>query len=292
MRIEKRCEQDTTLFLFLRKSMSLSTSLMKRLKWQDALLVNGNAEHVDFRLHAGDLVTAVIEEQEDGFPAEKMPLSILFEDDYLIALDKPAGILVHPSPCRNEGTLANGLLQHYIETNQKCGIHPVSRLDRDTLGVVVFAKSAHIHALFCQMHKKGEIEKNYEAAVFSHPAQTEGTIELPIFKLGDGSLLRVIDARGQSAKSEYKLLSKTSKCAKLLLHPITGRTHQLRVHCLSAGFPILGDPQYHTPQSKAYSDKHGLFTQQLCAASYCFLHPITGKRIEIRSKQQIILPKD
>ena len=105
----------------------------------------------------------------EGFLPQTLPIDILYEDESLIALDKPAGQLVHPSPRKNDGTLANALLGYYAETNQPCGIHPVTRLDRDTFGVVLLAKNAHIHAKLCQMMKDGQIHKTYLAAVYGCP---------------------------------------------------------------------------------------------------------------------------
>lgn len=105
-------------------------------------------------------------------------------------------------------------------------------------------------------------------------------------------LIRVVDARGQQALTRYRVLETAGQTALLELHPMTGRTHQLRLHCMASGFPILGDPQYTGPEAKAYSDAHGLQFQQLCAARLVFPHPMTGERIEICSKQTVFFPKD
>ena len=92
--------------------------------------------------------------------------------------------------------------------------------------------------------------------------------------------------------TQYRVLERAEKTALLELHPLTGRTHQLRLHCMASGFPILGDPQYTSPESTAYSAAHGLFTQQLCAARLVFPHPMTGARMEILSRQAVFFPKD
>ena len=270
----------------------MSSSLVSRLKWQDALLVNGEAVHTNHPVHPGDAVAVRLDETVEGFEPEEMALSVLYEDEALIALDKPAGMLTHPSPSRNEGTLANGLLAYYRASGQKCGIHPVSRLDRDTFGVVLLAKNAYVHEKFRLLHQSGGIKKTYAACVFGAPEADAGTIELPVYKLGGGSLLRVVDARGQQAVTEFSVQCRWAHTALLALHPVTGRTHQLRLHCMVSGFPILGDPQYTGPEAKAYSDAHGLQFQQLCAARLVFPHPMTGERIEICSKQTVFFPKD
>ena len=168
----------------------------------------------------------------------------------------------------------------------------MTRLDRDTFGVVILAKNANIHDRFCRMLRERQLEKIYCAAVFGRPPQDEGQIELPVYKVGGGSLIRVVDERGQQALTHYRVLERAEHTALLELHPLTGRTHQLRLHCMASGFPILGDPQYKSPESAVYSAVHGLFTQQLCAARLVFSHPMTGEQMEILSKQAVFFPKD
>ena len=145
---------------------------------------------------------------------------------------------------------------------------------------------------FCRLLREKQLEKTYLASVFGHPPQDAGEIDLPVYKVGGGSLVRVVDARGQQALTRYRVLETAGQTALLELHPMTGRTHQLRLHCMASGFPILGDPQYTGPEAKAYSDAHGLQFQQLCAARLVFPHPMTGERIEICSKQTVFFPKD
>ena len=285
-------QRECRLLGILRQELSLSSGLVKRLKWRNALFVNGEPAHTDRLVVPGDTVSVLLDEQVEGFAPEPLPLSILYEDEWLIALDKPPGQLVHPSPQRNSGTLANALLYHFTSTGQRCGVHPVTRLDRDTFGVVLAAKSAHVHAKLCQMLRAGEIEKTYHAAVFGAPEADAGVIELPVYKTGGGSLLRVVDVRGQYAKTEYRVLRRYAQSALLQLHPVTGRTHQLRLHCLVSGFPILGDPQYCSGASKAYSDAAGLVSQQLCAVRLAFVHPMTGRPLTLQSGQSVILPEE
>ena len=192
------------------------------------------------------------------------------------------------------GLLFGGLffLYHLLERGEASGVHPVTRLDRDTFGVVILAKNANIHDRFCRMLRERQLEKTYLASVFGQPPQAEGQIDLPVYKVGGGSLIRVVDERGQKALTQYRVLERAEKTALLELHPLTGRTHQLRLHCMASGFPILGDPQYTSPEATAYSAAHGLFTQQLCAARLVFPHPMTGERMEILSKQEVFFPKD
>lgn len=276
-------QRDAKLLSILRRELALSSGLVKRLKYRGAFTVNGEIVHTDFPVKPGDVVRVRLDEDVPDYPAQEGELHILYEDDALIAVDKPAGLLVHPSFSRNTGTLANFLLGYYQKTGQPCAVHPVSRLDRDTFGVVLLAKNAHVHAKLCEMSKAGAIEKTYRAAVFGRPPEAEGVIDAPIARVNETSLLRCVREDGKPARSRYRVLERSPDAALLELHPLTGRTHQLRLHCAHLGCPILGDPQYGTAASRAFSAAHGLFSQQLCAASLRFSHPLSEKTVEIRS---------
>lgn len=292
MILEHTAQREGRLDSVLHTDMGLSTGLIKRLKWCSALLVNGEAARTNRIVSPGDAILVRMEEQAEGFDPEPMALSVLYEDEAFLAVDKPSGILVHPSPQRNSGTLANGILDYFQKTGTASAVHPVTRLDRDTFGVVLVAKSAHAHAKCCELLRQGQMRKVYLASVFGCPAQEAGIIDIPIYKLGNGSLLRVADPRGKRAVTEYRVLQRFEKTALLELHPVTGRTHQLRLHCKAAGFPILGDPQYSAPAAMLFSAQQSLFTQQLCAAALSFTHPLTGQSIVIRSRQQPVLPEE
>ena len=125
---------------FLRGEMKLSSSLMNKLKWGDSIRVNGIPQRTNFPVSVGDQITVSMEEEKPEYQAQDGPVSILYEDDWLLAVDKPSGILIHPSRARNEGTLANFVLGYYEKTGQNSAFHPLTRLDRDTFGVVLLAK--------------------------------------------------------------------------------------------------------------------------------------------------------
>ena len=239
----------TKLLSALRRELRISDGLVRRLKPLDAFRVNGQSAHTNQILVPGDRVTVTIEEAAPDFPAQQGPLSILYEDDCLIALDKPQGILVHPTFSRQTGTLANYLLGHYQATGQACAVHVVTRLDRDTMGVVLFAKNAWAHWLLMEQLADGRLEKVYEALTLGGPAEEEGLIDLPIAKRPNPSLLRYVDPSGKPAQTRFRVLERGEIC-RLELRPLTGRTHQLRVHCAHMGFPIVGDPQYGSVKSE------------------------------------------
>ena len=270
---------------FLRGELKMSEGLVNRLKWQEAFLVNGNPEHTNFPVKSGDTITVRLDEPEPEYPAEDGPLTVLYEDAYILAVDKPAGMLIHPSHSRNTGTLANFVAGYYQKTGQCCAFHPLTRLDRDTFGIVLLAKNAHIHSLLQAAHPR----KTYHALTFGGPAAEAGRIDAPIARKELPSLLREIRPDGKPSVTEYQVLQRNEPVCKLALTPITGRTHQLRLHCAHMCFPILGDPQYGSPESQAFSHPRGLAYQQLCAKKLSFCHPITGVSMVLESRMDVCL---
>ena len=270
---------------FLKEEMKLSTGLMNRLKWQDKLFVNGVPVHTDFAVQPGDVITVPLDEPEPDYPAEEGALTVLYEDDHILAMDKPAGMLIHPSRSRLTGTLANLVLGYYQKTGQKSAFHPITRLDRDTFGIVLLAKNAHVHYLL----QETAMEKTYEALVLGGPEAEEGIIDAPIARLPLPSLLRKVSPEGKPCLTKYRVLERGDAVTRLALQPVTGRTHQLRVHCAYMGFPILGDPQYGSPESQTYSLERGLSSQLLCAKELRFAHPVTGEGMLLTSRMGVNL---
>lgn len=268
---------------FLRRELGLSSSLVKRLKWRGAFLVNGETAHTDRMVEVGEEITVVLSEDAPDYPAEDGALDILYEDDALLALDKPAGILMHPSFHRNTGTLANFVAGYYARSGQACAVHPVSRLDRDTFGVVLLAKNAHVHGLLMDAQRRGDLRKTYQALTWGCPDPPEGIWDAPLGRVPGESLLRRVDPAGKIARTEYRVLETQGGLARLELHPLTGRTHQLRVHCAYAGCPILGDSQYGNSQAMAF----GFSGQQLLAKALSLPHPLTGAAVTLTSRQSL-----
>lgn len=256
----------------LREDMAVSLGLMNKLKWQDKILVNGIPQHTDYAVQPGDVISIPLDEPVPDYPAEEGDLTILYEDEHILAVDKPAGMLIHPSRSRLTGTLANYVLGYYQKTNQQSAFHPLTRLDRDTFGVVLLAKNSHIHAL---LSAQG-FQKEYRALVKDGPEADEGVIDAPIARLPLPSLLRHVHPEGKPSVTEFKVLHRAENHSLLSLIPVTGRTHQLRVHCSYMGFPILGDPQYGTPDSYPH--------QQLLAYKLTLNHPVNSEPLEITSK--------
>lgn len=268
---------------FLRGELELSAGLMNRLKYDRRFLVNGVPVFTNYPVKPGDLITVLLDERSPEYPAEDMDLTIVYEDDFLLALDKPAGMLIHPSRSRDTGTLANGVVGYYKRTGQQGAFHPCSRLDRDTFGIVLLGKNSHVHGLLGNLHTQGAIHKTYEALVWGRVEEDRGTIDAPIARRPLPSLLRYVGPEGAPARTEFEVAERFEAFTHLRLHPITGKTHQLRVHCAYIGHPILGDPQYGTVESQALSGMMGYQGQRLCAVSLELPHPITKEPLVLKS---------
>ncbi len=262
---------------FLKGELAMSTGLMNRLKWGESIRVNDIPRHTDYAVQPGDVICVILEEPAPEYPAEQGELTVLYEDDHILAVDKPAGMLIHPSHSQNTGTLANLVAGYYARTGQSCAFHPVTRLDRDTFGIVLLAKNSHAHGRLQQL----PLQKTYRALVYGQP-EDSGIIEAPIARRELPSLLRYVSPAGKPSRTEFSVLERFDGCALLELKPITGRTHQLRVHCAHMGHPILGDPQYGSGESRAFSQ--GIPHQLLQAWSLDFVHPVTGEELCLQSK--------
>lgn len=286
MRLEVIARQENRLSQVLKDQLCVSAGLINRLKWEEKLLVNGVPVHTNFQVHPGDRVALLLEEPAPDYPAQPGQLDILLEDEHLLVVEKPAGMLIHPSRHRNEGTLANIVLWHCQQQSQVAAFHPVTRLDRDTYGLVLVAKHSHSHARLQELARAGQVQKTYHALVFGGPQEDAGVVDAPIARRGLPSLLRYVNLTGKPSRTEFRVLRRWSDRSLLELTPVTGRTHQLRVHCAYMGCPILGDPQYGTQSSLELSARLGLESQRLCAKQLRFVHPITGEEIFLQSRQE------
>ena len=272
MELTHTAAREGKLSSFLLGELKMSTGLMNKLKWGDAIRVNGEVQRTNYLVKPGDIITVCLDEEAPEYPAEDGPVAIVYEDEHILVVDKPAGMLIHPSRSKNDGTLANFVFGYYRRTGQRAAFHPMTRLDRDTFGIVLLAKNAHVHNLLQTV----EVKKTYHAMTFGGPAEDSGTIAAPIARRPLPSLLRYVSLEGKPSLTEYRVLERNGKLCKLALRPITGRTHQLRLHCAHMGHPILGDPQYGSEESIALSKELGISSQLLCAKRLEFEHPMTG----------------
>ena len=266
----------------LRNKLNISSRLLTKLKMNKKILVNDVPVFSSYIVKNGDFITIKINfEEEDYIVAENIPLDILYEDDYLLAVNKSAGIVVHPSSYHLNGTLANGV-KFYLNNNKK--IRPINRLDRDTSGIVLFAKNEYIQEC---MKQENTMEKEYLAILTGLLNEKSGTIDAPIARKPDSIMERIVDESGQNAITHYKVLEAyCSNSTELVLSFVqvkleTGRTHQIRVHFAYKGNAILGDTLYGVETSL-------INRQALHAWRLSFVHPISKEQIMIEAQ----LPED
>lgn len=264
----------------LKTRLHLSERLLKKLKQSGGILLNSAPVHVNARVTAGDILEALIEfdEQNEDIIPEYMDLDIIFEDECLIAVNKPPGIVVHPSARHFTGTVANGLMHYLLSRNRKTLIRPVSRLDRDTSGILVFALNPYVQHILARQMQDGVYHKEYLGIVHGTFSSAGGTIDMPIERLPGSIMLRRVSAGGAPSVTHYEVIEQFADCALLRFRLITGRTHQIRVHCQAAGLPLLGDTLYTLPE---YENRHtGLIGRQaLHSAHVSFTHPVSGQPV-------------
>lgn len=264
-------ENGKVLKYILKGKMKLSERLVKKLKFQDKIYVNNQPVHVNYIVKENDHITVELdlEEECDYIEPQKIPIDIIFEDDCLLVLNKQPGIVVHPTCSHPDSTIANGIVYYLREKGIFKKVRPVSRLDRETSGIIIFAKNQFAQETLIKQMKSKEFEKEYLGIVQGIPTVTEGTINLPIDRKPDSIMLRHISETGAPSITHYEVLeSFPVHNASLLRFKLeTGRTHQIRVHCQAMGFPIYGDT--------LYSENNGLLISRQALHSHVtkILHP-------------------
>lgn len=268
-------DEETSLKSIIRNNLKISNRLLIKLKASNNIFVNGKAVPINYKIHKNDLIEVQIEfVEEDDILPEKMNLDILYEDEFILAINKMPGIVVHPSSYHLSDTIANGV-KYYLNNKRK--IRPINRLDRDTSGVVLFAKNEYIQELFATL----DVSKEYIAIVDGFPNQVEGTINAKIARKEGSIMERCVSEAGQTAITHYKVIKTYDAYSSLSVKLETGRTHQIRVHMAFIGHPIVGDTMYgkETPL---------IDRQALHSYKTSFVHPITGEEISIVAN----LPED
>jgi len=271
----------------------LSRARVQKLIDDGAVLVNGAAEKASFRVHAGDQITLCMPPPEVlEAKAENIPIKIIYEDEHLIVIDKPAAMVTHPGAGVTGGTLVNAVLYHCAGSLSSIGgvIRPgiVHRLDKDTSGLIMVAKTDAAHAGLSQQLKVKSARRSYVAICEGFPREESGRIEtyigrhpvrrkeMAVLKEGQG---------GRLAITHYKILKRFSKFSLIGLELETGRTHQIRVHMAHLGAPVAGDAVYNSKSSGSleWRHKHALIGHALHAQKLVFTHPITGLLLEFES---------
>jgi 23S rRNA pseudouridine1911/1915/1917 synthase len=299
-------DESRRLDVFLADKMpDISRSQLQRLIATGAVQINGSPAKASTRTQHGDLLLVVIPAPKASHIApEDLPLDIIFEDSDIIVINKAKGMVVHPAPGAREGTLVNALLAHAkgdlsgIGGVERPGI--VHRLDKDTTGLLVVAKNDMAHQSLQQQIQKKTATRKYLALVWGRPPFNEAVVDAPIGRhLGDRKRMTVTDAGmrvpGRSAVTELRVQAPLGPCTLLEATLQTGRTHQIRVHCAFAGFPVVGDLQYGglrkvsaeylrgTQAAEFNNQVAALQGQCLHAYLLSFDHPRSGERLSFEA---------
>lgn len=258
----------------LQREFRFSTAILRQLKKEkDGILVEGMPAFVTRRVRAGETVEVCIRDGVSEIEAKEIPLEILYEDEDIIAVNKPRNMPTHPSQNHYGDTLANGLMHYFREQNFT--FRAITRLDKDTSGVVLVAKNPLSAAILTEEMKVGRIRKTYFAVTCGIPSPKRGRIWAPIRRQAESIVLRCVAPDGQAAETEYETMEENESYALVRLSPLTGRTHQLRVHMQYIGTPIFGDDLYGAPQKGEYTRLH--------CETLCFTHPLSRKPCEIKA---------
>ncbi len=272
---------------FLANNTSFSRSRISKLIEGGFVFVNEKNANKSYRLVIGDLVSYVVPDDiEIDAQPENISLDVVYEDEHLIIINKPQGMVVHPAPGNYNGTLVNALLYHCKESlsgiNGKLRPGIVHRIDKDTSGLLVVAKSNAAHLPLTEMFKRHDFKRTYHAILYGCPQNDEGTVELAIGRSKkDRKKMATFPLNTPNTKNaitHYRILERFRGYSYVELDLETGRTHQIRVHMLSLSCPVLADPTY-----AAGRKNFGLKGQCLHAKSISFKHPITGEILSFDS---------
>lgn len=285
MKIEYKVENNKYLNIkqLLKEYYLMSDRLILKLKNSKQIYLNGKSVYVTAALNLNDIVYIDLEFEEDNsnIVPIKMDLNIIYEDDYYIVIDKPAGIPVHPSASHYDNTLSNGLKYYFDTISLHKKIRPVNRLDKDTSGIVIFAKSEYIQECLIKQMKSGDFKKEYIAILDGILDENIGKIDAPISRKSDSIIEREISSLGDNAITHFEVISHFSNFTLVSFKLETGRTHQIRVHSKYISHPILGDTLYGKPSEL-------IDRQALHACRVEFIHPILKEPVSYTSS----LPKD
>ena len=266
---------------FLSADGALTRSQAARLIAEGRVCVNGKPAAKSARLSGGETVTVDVPQlRETALPAQDIPLDVVYEDDDVIVVNKPTGLVVHPAPGHPDGTLVNALLHHCgdslsgIGGEKRPGI--VHRIDRDTSGLIIAAKNDAAHLALSAQLKDHSLSRTYECLVTGNMKQDSGTVDAPIGRSSADRKKMAVVPTGRRAVTHWEVVARYPGVTHLRCRLETGRTHQIRVHMAYIGHPILGDTVYG-----AKKPVHGLTGQCLHATGLRFVHPRTGEPVEL-----------
>jgi 23S rRNA pseudouridine1911/1915/1917 synthase len=263
--------------LLCQRFPALSKMYLREVVKKGSCEVNGRQENIGHRLSANDFVEIEVDlSRQHSMLPEALPIEIVYEDEDLVVVDKPAGMLVHPSHREKNGTLLNALAFHFNRDPARGVIRPglVHRLDKETSGLIVVAKNQRAHRILCRQFQRKQVEKRYTAIVHGVMSENEGVINGDIGR--DAELkFWVLKEGGKASETRFRVLQRKQDTTLVELEPVTGRTNQLRIHCASIGHPIIGD-----------KERGGDASRKLClhATKLGFRHPADSTDRKLISK--------
>jgi 23S rRNA pseudouridine1911/1915/1917 synthase len=263
----------------LQNRMNVSRKLLSRLKRTErGITVNGERVYISIRVKTGDRIELRMQEEEsEDIMPQPIPLAILHEDDHLLILDKPAGIVVHPTHGHYLNTLANGVVYHWKQLGQQIRFRPVHRLDQETSGVIAIAKNPYVHQHISAQMMEGTVDKEYLALVHGRLRQSAGTIDGPIDRDPESPHVRIVTESGYPAVTRYEAAAFYKGATLVRIRLETGRTHQIRVHMKHLGHPLVGDKMYGPEEPAGLAA--GMQRHALHAVSLGFRHPGTNRKV-------------
>ncbi|WP_291569403.1 RluA family pseudouridine synthase [Clostridium sp. UBA4548] len=269
---------------YMTEVLSFSGRFTRNAGMEKRIKVNGSIVKLNHKLHCGDTVTIEIEKEESqNIIPEDLNIEIVYEDADLLVANKRPFMVVHPTKSHPTGTLSNGVLYHFKENNEKCIVRLVSRLDMDTSGLIMIAKSQFAHMNLAKAMEENNIVKSYLALVQGEIEPKSGTIDLPIGRPDESSIKRVVCEEGQKSITHYKTIDTYKQGSLIDLTLETGRTHQIRVHLSHIGNPIYGDTLYGAEEGYSLINRQALHAYKLVIP-----HPRTGEILTVHSD----LPED
>ena len=278
MNLEYKVNENDSFFNLkdlLKNHLQISDRLLIKLKHNQKITVNKKIAFIDMQVKCGDIVSVCVDFEEDNtnIIPTKMHLCIVYEDDYLLILNKPAGTPIHPSINHYTDSLSNGVRFYFDSIGLKKKIRPVNRLDKDTSGLVIFAKNEYIQECLVKQMQTNQFHKEYIALCSGIFENKSGIIDAPIARKNDSIIERCVSSTGDKAITHYEVLKECDGFSVVKCILETGRTHQIRIHLSYIGHPILSDTLYGTVSTL-------IARQALHAYKIMFIHPITKQKLE------------
>lgn len=286
--VVSEAEHGKTVRAVLERQLGVSRKLLSQVKLTEhGLTVNENRAYTTAPVVQGDIIRVRMEREISGdILPQPIPIQIVFEDEDLLIVNKPAGMIVHPTHGHYTGTMANGVVYHWQQKGERVRFRPVHRLDEETSGLVAVAKTSYVHQQLSEQMQANTILKLYRAYVYGIPEPAEGTVDAPIDRNPEEPHIRIVTPEGYPSVTHYERVEtfRSIDCkpaaSAVRLKLETGRTHQIRVHMQHIGCPLIGDKMYGSKQGVIQEWEEAVGRQALHAETLGFKHPITRRWME------------